>query len=454
MAALVALAPYRPRRRGSSLARPSKRRSPPLHFTEDVGALIRIAARKCMQNVPRRAVAGGGGASRVLGAPTMASTSASAALCLRSLPLDVQTRIVAAVLDTLPVDRAVFASWWVVRLLVESPVSGLLCDSAYEPVCARAGLKTAVCGTWRATYHQLATEMRRLVGWNRKRRRAKYNVAALEQPRAFWGCWTSAMRNAASRNCTLFLRILLDRCKEGDARLRATGDPDVDCQKYVYNDQDENDDENDEDDESPPFKERLAELQSKFDNPLSDAIESCATDAVRILLAAGANAAARHECGPSLVAFAAERGALKEMDLLLDAGAPLHDDEDPDHYIEDPLFAAATHGEEKTTRRLLERGADPLRLDRCGRTPLIRACEAVEHLPDPESDKLNVVRMLLEAGVDPEVRANNGRLAIDVAYASGFSSIVAALAFRGLDKSFVEEEALADELSAAAVEGM
>ena len=260
--------------------------------------------------------------ARVLGAPAMAST----ALRLRSLPLDVQTRIVAGVLDLLPVDRAVFASWWVVRLLVEPPVSGLLCDSAYEPVCARAGLRTAVCGTWRATYHQLATEMRRLVGCNRNRRDAKYHVAALEQPRAFWGCWLSAICKASSRNCTLFLRILLDGCKEGDARLRATGDPDVDRQKYVDIDQDKNED--DGDDESPPLKGRLAELRSNFDNPLQNAIESCATDAVRILLAAGANAEARHECGPSLVAFAAERGALKEMDLLLDAGAPLQEDED------------------------------------------------------------------------------------------------------------------------------
>ena len=56
-------------------------------------------------------------------------------------------------------------------------------------------------------------------------------------------------------------------------------------------------------------------------------------------------------------------------------------------------------------------------------------------------------------GVDPEVRANNGHQAIDVAYQSGFFSLVEALAFHGLDASFAEDEALADELSAAAVEG-
>lgn len=81
-------------------------------------------------------------------------------------------------------------------------------------------------------------------------------------------------------------------------------------------------------------------------------------------------------------------------------GSPTVDVPDSNGYT--PLMASASYGHLALVRALLERGADPNRIDSDGNTSL-------HHCDYPDS-----LRALLEAGGKPSIRNNDGQTALDM----------------------------------------
>ena len=122
--------------------------------------------------------------------------------------------------------------------------------------------------------------------------------------------------------------------------------------------------------------------------PLHRAMDNYDTEALRMLLEAGADVNARDRRDRTPLHEAADRGNVAATRMLLEAGANVNA---RDEWGCTPLHKAAG-GDIATTRMLLEAGADVNARDRRDRTPLHEA-----------ADKGNVAatRMLLEAGANP-----------------------------------------------------
>jgi ankyrin repeat protein len=107
--------------------------------------------------------------------------------------------------------------------------------------------------------------------------------------------------------------------------------------------------------------------------------------------------------------YAARDGRMESARILLDAGADL---EQTDANSITPLIAAITNNHPDVARLLIERGADIHAVDWYGRTPLWAAVETRNMDVDNASfvnsiDRapfLDLVRVLLEKGADPNVR--------------------------------------------------
>jgi len=161
-------------------------------------------------------------------------------------------------------------------------------------------------------------------------------------------------------------------------------------------------------------------------SPLSTAVWKGHTNIVRLLLDAGANT----EVGAGKDAYgtplhqACYRGNLELVTLLLNRGANLHA---VDNTAETPICFAAGEGHLDVVRYLLERGADPTKGD-----PLFRAVnaghiEVAKRLLDAgaevgrslheaaEEGDLPLVRLLLQYPVDPSLRGESRRTALDKA---------------------------------------
>jgi ankyrin repeat protein len=105
------------------------------------------------------------------------------------------------------------------------------------------------------------------------------------------------------------------------------------------------------------------------------------------------------------------------LTLLLDRGLPV--DTAQGGYT--GLMSAAAHRLEGSLRLLLERGADPNKAEaRGGLTPLMYAV-----LQDPGHDRL--VRALVKAGSNVEMKSNEGLTALDYARKYGQRHLEAAL---------------------------
>ena len=132
---------------------------------------------------------------------------------------------------------------------------------------------------------------------------------------------------------------------------------------------------------------RLA-VNNSGGGPLHRAMDNYDTEALRMLLEAGADVNARDEWGHTPLHTAADRGNVAATRILLEAGADVNA---RDKWGRTPLYRAAG-GDIAATRMLLEAGADVNARDRRDRTPLHEA-----------ADRGNVAatRMLLEAGANP-----------------------------------------------------
>lgn len=121
----------------------------------------------------------------------------------------------------------------------------------------------------------------------------------------------------------------------------------------------------------------------------------------RLLLERGADP----NLGPALWSAAGKRDGVHLVQLLLDYGAVINQPEG--HRAETALARAAIYGLENIVRVLLEAGANPNARDRRGRTVLMVA----------RKRPTNILRLLLQHGADPSLTDNEGATALD--YAQG-----------------------------------
>ena len=141
------------------------------------------------------------------------------------------------------------------------------------------------------------------------------------------------------------------------------------------------------------------------------AIQADNTQALKLLL--------RHrkaqEIGNSLLLFAAQKGSVAAISLLLDAGL------DKSYADEDgrtPLHHTASHGSKRSVQRLLSAGADPNARCIRGKTTVMEAASAGD---------VSTLKVLLLGGGQPGLTDNAGCLAGHYACIAGHSGIVRAL---------------------------
>lgn len=128
--------------------------------------------------------------------------------------------------------------------------------------------------------------------------------------------------------------------------------------------------------------------------PVATAAMNGELDTVRTLLRQGADVNGAQADGMSAMHWAAERGDLALLDVLLTAGAELESATRIGEYR--PLHIAARNGHAEVVQRLLDGGADvDARTDPSGSTPL--------HLAATSGDRA-AVEVLLAAGADADAR--------------------------------------------------
>ena len=154
---------------------------------------------------------------------------------------------------------------------------------------------------------------------------------------------------------------------------------------------------------------------------LADAAEARNADAVRNLLASGADVNAPQSDGTTALHWASYHDDTETAELLLDAGA---DPNVRNRYGVPPLSLACTNRNARLVRLLLGSGADAVAALPGGETALMTAARAGD---------LGAVEALVEAGAEVEASERNGQTALMWAAAEGHAPVVDALLRAGAD---------------------
>jgi uncharacterized protein len=141
-------------------------------------------------------------------------------------------------------------------------------------------------------------------------------------------------------------------------------------------------------------------------------------DRLRELLAADPDAIReRTPEGFTTLGLAAFLGGPEAVQVLLEHGADADDDADNPFGVR-PVHAASAAHDHRTMRLLLEAGADPNQRQQGGFVPLHEAAH---------TDDVEMARLLLDHGADPSVAADDGRDAKRMAADDGSTRVAALL---------------------------
>ncbi|MBN8866545.1 MAG: ankyrin repeat domain-containing protein [Solirubrobacterales bacterium] len=140
-------------------------------------------------------------------------------------------------------------------------------------------------------------------------------------------------------------------------------------------------------------------------------------EAVRALLAAGADPNAKDDMQDSAYLYAGAEGLDDILKLTLTHGA---DVTSTNRYGGTALIPASEHGHVSTVRILLDAGVPVNHVNNLNWTALHEAIV----LGTGSADHIQVVRMLLAAGADPSIPDGDGVLPRDLAADRGYDEIV------------------------------
>jgi uncharacterized protein len=166
-------------------------------------------------------------------------------------------------------------------------------------------------------------------------------------------------------------------------------------------------------------REEIVRLLLATDPPLDIFEASTVGDTERVeeLADAGADVDGKSPDGFTALHLAAFFGHIATARALLQRGAPV--DVVSTNYLRvRPLNSAAAGQHVEIVRMLLERGADPDDPEGAGFTPLHAAAE---------NGDIDSARLLLDAGADATRKAGDGRIPADFARARGHEDLVALL---------------------------
>lgn len=166
----------------------------------------------------------------------------------------------------------------------------------------------------------------------------------------------------------------------------------------------------------------LAPLDAaRRDHPLAEAVRRGDAEAVRALLADGADAGAPEADGTTPLHWAVRLDRLDLAELLLDAGA---DASAANAFGVPPLWLAAVNGSAPLLERLLDAGADPETSTAAGESVLMTAAR---------TGRVDAVAALLARGADVNAAQDDGQTALMWAAAEGHAAAARALAEAGAD---------------------
>jgi ankyrin repeat protein len=170
----------------------------------------------------------------------------------------------------------------------------------------------------------------------------------------------------------------------------------------------------------------LLQLQPVDDDDLTIALVRASAsenpEAVKLLLKAGADAARGVSDGTTPLISAAREGRVENVDILVEAGAPLDGGYGGGAAGSSPLMEACGYGELAVAKRLLERGADSETRDDSGRSALMYASIA---------GKGDLVSLLISFDCDVNAADAVGNTALRMACVAGDEGITRSLLAAG-----------------------
>jgi ankyrin repeat protein len=170
---------------------------------------------------------------------------------------------------------------------------------------------------------------------------------------------------------------------------------------------------------TPPAATRPAlapEAQAELDQQLVRAVKSNDVPSVARLIQAGGNVNAKDALQDSAFLYAGAEGFNEILQLTLANGA---DVASTNRFGGTALIPASEHGHVDTVRILLAAGVPVNHVNNLGWTALQEAIL----LNDGGPRQQEVIRQLLTAGADPDIRDPQGRTALENAERLGFSAI-------------------------------